>query len=309
MHMTTVDPATELDYYAAPGRFTDLATWRARLDALPRSVAELARTVQGVLIHRAWAGAYGVTPTAERNADEGLHAAAAIVRRIFEIDGSEIAVARPPDRRAFANCRHFATLLCAFLRHRGVPARARCGFARYFEPEKYVDHWVSEYWDPARARWVLADAQVDALQRGFLKLDFDPLDVPRDRFWPAGVAWQHVEAGEASGDCFGIAHMWGQWYIRGNIWLDAASLNKVELLPWDVYGLAKKPAEEMTTGERALFDRVVTLTASGDARATAEVRALWADGDALRPPEEMLAKIDAADRGEGTGANPLAGTP
>ena len=33
-----------------------------------------------------------------------------------------------PERRFVGNCRHFTVLLCAFLRARGVPARARCGF-------------------------------------------------------------------------------------------------------------------------------------------------------------------------------------
>ena len=86
-------------------------------------------------------------------------------------------------------------MLCAFLRHKGIPARARCGFSTYFEPGKYVDHWVCEYWNAGEARWVQVDAQLDSLRSASSKPDFDPLDVPRDRFLVAGDVWQQIRAG------------------------------------------------------------------------------------------------------------------
>ncbi|MET9525897.1 transglutaminase domain-containing protein [Streptomyces coeruleorubidus] len=51
-------------------------------------------------------------------------------------------------------CRHFATLACAILRARGVAARARCGFGTYFVEGRGLDHWITEYWHTAEARWV-----------------------------------------------------------------------------------------------------------------------------------------------------------
>lgn len=66
-------------------------------------------------------------------------------------------------------CRHSNVLLAAMLRTQGVPARARCGFAGYFTPGKFEDHWVCEYWDAAEKRWILVDAQIDALQREKLR--------------------------------------------------------------------------------------------------------------------------------------------
>jgi hypothetical protein len=44
-------------------------------------------------------------------------------------------------KRLVGNCRDFSTMLCAMLRHQGVPARARCGFGAYFLPNHYEDHW------------------------------------------------------------------------------------------------------------------------------------------------------------------------
>ncbi|MCA2211786.1 transglutaminase-like domain-containing protein [Wangella sp. NEAU-J3] len=45
-----------------------------------------------------------------------------------------------------STCRHFAVLACALLRHRGIPARARCGFATYFQPGKGLDHTSGDGW-------------------------------------------------------------------------------------------------------------------------------------------------------------------
>src|SRR5437763_1324295 len=128
------------------------------------------------------------------------------------IDPAPLAQARPPGRRLIGVCRHFTVLAVALLRLRGTPARSRCGFGTYFDGTP-VDHWVVEYWD-GRA-WKLGDAQMDAVQREALKLPFDPLDVPRDRFMVAGEAWRRCRAGEADPSSFGIMHLRGLWFAAG----------------------------------------------------------------------------------------------
>jgi transglutaminase-like putative cysteine protease len=55
-------------------------------------------------------------------------------------------------------CYHFALLHCALLRATGAPARIRCGFAGYFEPQRWIDHWVVEYWNGDG--WLLTDPQI-----------------------------------------------------------------------------------------------------------------------------------------------------
>ena len=44
-------------------------------------------------------------------------------------------------------------------------------------------------------RWILADAQIDDVQREWVPLDFDVTDVPGDRFVIAGQAWAQSRAG------------------------------------------------------------------------------------------------------------------
>ena len=75
----------------------------------------------------------------------------------------------------------------------------------------------------------MVDTQLDPLQQAVVKPDFDPLDVPHDRFLVAGRAWQLVRSGKADPESFGIGDMWGQWYIIGNLTLDIMALQNIEL--------------------------------------------------------------------------------
>jgi hypothetical protein len=127
--------------------------------------------------------------------------------------------------------------------------RARCGFGAYFERGKFVDHWVAEYWDGRR--WVMADPQMDDTQRALFHIDFDPMDVPRDRFVIAGDAWAMCRAGKADRQAFGIMDMNGWWFIAGNVVRDIAALNNVVMLPWDVWGAMPQPG---ATPDFARFD-------------------------------------------------------
>lgn len=75
-----------------------------------------------------------------------------MIDHVLTMDTRPLAAARPPEQRLVGVCRHFATLLGAMLRAKGLPARARCGFGSYFNPGYVDDHWVCEYWNAAQAR-------------------------------------------------------------------------------------------------------------------------------------------------------------
>ena len=271
------------EYYKCYGPMTALGTDAVQFSTLPRDVEALCDVVQGVLIHRDWARAYGVIFSDEQQRDTQIRPVAEILARIRALDGQPLTVAREPSHRMVGVCRHFSVMLCAMLREQGIPARARCGFGAYFTPGKFEDHWVSEYWDAGQARWILVDAQLDALQRTALHVDFDPLDVPRDRFIIAGDAWQMCQAGRAEPNRFGFSDMRGLWFIAGNVLRDLASLNRMELLPWDVWGLMPRDDAGLLDERKALLDRVAALTLAGD-DAFSEVRAIYQSDDRLRVP-------------------------
>jgi hypothetical protein len=230
------------------------------LEGLPTGIDELCRVVQGTTIHIFWAGRYGLELSEERKAEVQLRTLQNRLRHTLELDGRPLTEARPIEKKSVGNCRDFSLLLVSILRHQGVPARARCGFGAYFLPNHFEDHWVAEYWNAQQGRWILVDAQLDAFQCEALKIPFDPLDVPRDQFIVGGRAWQMCRSGLADANTFGIFDLKGLGFISGNLLRDVASLNKVELLPWDCWGLMLKEGLD-DPDDLALLDRLAELTA------------------------------------------------
>ena len=64
----------------------------------------------------------------------------------------------------------------------------------------------------------------------------------------------------------GFVNLRGLWYIAGNLVRDVAALNKMEMLPWDVWGAQSRPDEELNDDQLAFFDRIAALTREPDAR-------------------------------------------
>ena len=102
-------------------------------------------------------------------------------------------------------------------------------------------------------------------------------------FITGGKAWQMCRAGQADPDKFGIFDMHGLWFVRGDFIRDVAALNKIELLPWDGWGLIESGGEDVTADELAFLDRVAVLTAD-DVPEFDAVRALYEGDERLRVP-------------------------
>ena len=272
----------ELDYYATAGPMTDLTGLDEVLASMPDDPAGIASVVQGLIVHPFWADAYGVDVPAERVGDVQVRPAAGIVGTILGIDPRPLVARREVDARFVGNCRHFATLTTALLRRAGVSSRARCGFGGYFQPGRWIDHWIVEHWDGDR--WVRLDPQIDDFQRDALGLAVDPADLPDGHFLPAGEGWGRYRAGLEDEDHFGVLDMWGRGFIEGNIARDLAALNKVEMLPWDGWGLLARdgPPPE---GD-VYIDEVAALTLSGD---HAAIRRRYESDDGLRVPPRVTA--------------------
>jgi len=279
------------EYYKSHGPMTALDARATNLGALPKDLAALCEVVQGLLLHGELASLlYDVKFSDEQRRDMHIRPFAEMLARVRAIDGHPLTAAREPNHRMACVCRHFTVMLCAILREQGVPARARCGFGAYFTPGKFEDHWVCEYWNAAQSRWILVDAQLDAAQRKAFRLDFDPLDVPRDRFIIAGDAWQMCRSGRAEPDLFGLSlvpHLHDLWFVAGNVLRDLAALNRMEMLPWDVWGMMSPDDAGLSDEKKQLLDRVAALTLAGD-DAFAGVRAIYQSDDRLRVPSVVF---------------------
>ena len=261
--------------------------------ALPDGSPALAAIVQGLLLHEHVAGAYGQALTPERRGQSQLRPVARTLAAILALDDRPLAVARPAEARLVGVCRHFALLLVAMLRAKGVPARARCGFAGCFAAGQWVDHWLCERWDAGAGRWVMVDPQLDALQTGLFAIDVDPQDVPPDRFWTAGRAWAACRAGEADPQSFGIFARRGLWFVAGNLVRDLAALNDAPMPPWDCWGAMPEPDAPLLEDRLALFDQVAAATTTPDAG----LAALYAGDPRLRvPPVVFNARLERPER-------------
>jgi len=277
---------TPQEYYRHDGPMTAPGAHAEEFSKLPRDVAGLCEVVQGLLIHRDIAPfLYDLKLTEAQRDDGHIRPVAQMLTRIHELDSRPITIARDYGGRLPSVCRHFSLMLSAMLRYHGIPARARCGFGAYFNAGKFEDHWVCEYWNAAESRWILVDAQMDSVQRKAFKLDFSPLDVPRDRFIIAGDGWQMCRSGRADAAAFGLTHinLSGLGFVEGNVIRDLASLNRMEMLPWDVWGMMDIDEAALTDEKRALIDRIAALTLAGDEK-FGEVREIYESDERLRVP-------------------------
>ncbi|MFP4113908.1 MAG: transglutaminase-like domain-containing protein [Spirochaetota bacterium] len=256
----------------------------------PRELVErIARAVQGSLLHIFWAERYGVSLSEERKAEVRIRTAPAMLETILAADSRPLTVARAPEARLVGNCRDFTVLAVALLRSAGIPARARCGFATYLMPGEYVDHWVVEYWHAAEARWISVDAELDAFHVSELGIAFDPFDVPRGGPHVAGFvtgarAWKLVRNEGADPADFGIFDMHGLGFIAGDFIRDVGALNKVELLPWDVWGIMR-PDDQFTPGDLEYLDELAVLVEADDVSA---LRRLFEEDGRVGVPSQIM---------------------
>ena len=68
---------------------------------------------------------------------------------------------------------------------------------------------------------------------------------------------------------------------------DVAALDKMEMLPWDVWGAQPKPDEQINDDQLELFDKLAALSCDPDASFD-ELRKLYAEDDNLRVPATVF---------------------
>jgi Transglutaminase-like superfamily len=259
----------EREAYRRPGALTDLTPAQqkavAEIGDDPRTLCLAAQQVlvlPGIPI--------GSDPAPGREQERNLRPASAILRTALALDDRSLSRPRPLDRRVIGTCRHFAVLSCAFLRSRGIAARARCGFATYFRPGLAVDHWITEYWHEEHARWVRIDSEIVAIDLG---LGVDASELAAGAFLTGPEAWQRYRDG-ADATAFGVhdTDNWGVAEIVGNAIRDLAALQRVEMLPWDEWGPMRAWYDGTITPDvETLMDDLVAATIGEDEADAAEL--------------------------------------
>ena len=274
-----------LAYYTQQSVITDPGEYAHMYADLPSDIPALCSVTQNALLHIFWIPAYGVELSEERKKEVNIRTVAGMLARIGELNDQPVTVTRTPETRLVGNCRDFTVFLCSMLRHKGIPARARCGFSRYFTPGRYDDHWICEYWNTDEKRWVQVDAQLDSIQIKTLNIDFNPYDVPADKFLNAGKVWQGCRAGDIDPELCGIFQMKGLWFVQGDLVRDCMALNKLEVLPWDSNEIMPGPDQPVSEADYTLLDNVAKLVTAGN-ESFVELRALYDSTAVLHMPAD-----------------------
>ncbi len=278
--------------YSDPGRHA------ARLDPLPTDIRELTAVVRNVIVHYR---ASGYTFTGDRLAEidhRWIERLLATDQRRFP---EPLAVPRPEPGRVAGCCRDFTLLTVAALRHHGVPARSRIGFASYFAEDFHYDHAVAEYWNGQR--WVFVDAQLEPGP----KWPFDTCDIPHvvgarppgtPLFATAARTWLAFRTGEIDAERYGVAPdlpLRGGWFIYDYVLLELAHRMRGELLLWDGWGAMTGDLDE-PDAELGLVDDVAALllaTDDGDEPAERELADRYAGDPRLNPGERIRSRSPA----------------
>lgn len=274
-----------LDFYTEPSALTSPSRHAEAFDALPNDPVALARIVQGLVLHKYMAHAYGVDVPPGREGESHTRRVETMLDQILAHDGRALPALRAPEKRLFGVCGHFTVMLVSMLRAKGIPARERAGFGAYFNAPWFEEHVLCEHWNAGENRWVLLDTQFDEVWRTLLKIEHDVFDVPRDRFLTASDAWTLCRSGNADPNLFGIfnGNKRGLWFIAAELIRDVAALNKMEVLVWDVWGAMPKPDTQLDARQLKYFNRLAALTRDPDA-SFAELMRFYRDDEGVQVP-------------------------
>lgn len=241
-----------LDHYREFGIFTNPGPFKETLKReLPDDIRKIGHLVRKQLIHRTTLkngntgsnkdlryGDMTKVPWYRQAEDDIFPTVSAMLAELYRRDKKGFILERAVENKLILTCRFTSILMASILKSKGIPARARTGFAPYFhintdvkadaprssevrhhfrveglKTGKSYDHWINQYWNGDN--WVTID--VDGSLEGYLK--FDPYDMPEGTFDFAADAWLAVREGK----------------IRGNHFQDAVGFKGLITIGWQLF--------------------------------------------------------------------------
>ena len=123
-----------------------------------------------------------------KNEDELYITAVSMIAGILRLDETGFTKNRDVTKRITVSCRQASVLFSAILKAKGIPCRSRAGFMDFGDTgDSYMEHWVNEYWDFDKNRWILAD--VDGYYEYEQRFGYSQFDLPHRKFVTASEAW------------------------------------------------------------------------------------------------------------------------
>lgn len=182
-----------LEFYKQTSKFTDLGYYKAFAKNLPNDIDEICVLQRMQIIHPF--AFYEKTIRNQSNCFWGDMTKIPITRLYYEEDYFPTAQSmlaellrknpnyhknRDAKDKIHITCRGQSILLASILKAKGIPTRVRSGFAPYIHYDGInYDHWITEYYDENKERWILVDADQHCSDH---EMGFDINDIPRNKF-------------------------------------------------------------------------------------------------------------------------------
>ena len=181
------------DFYKQTSLYTDLGFYKNFCKNLTDNIDELCVLQRMQIIHPVafanpdirkqekcfWGDMTKVPVTRLDYEDDLFPTAISMISELLRKD-SNYSKDRNAEDKIHVTCRGEAILLAATLKAKGYSARVRSGFAPYIKYDGVAyDHWITEYFDDKKNRWVLVDADGHCPDHD---MGFDLNDIPRDKF-------------------------------------------------------------------------------------------------------------------------------
>lgn len=114
--------------------------------------------------------------------DDLLPTTSSMVAELLRLDSTGFKKDRKVENKIVVTCRFVAVLMASILKSKNIPCRVRSGFAPYFF-QNSVDHWINQYWDKEKNKWINIDAD------GFFdNLGFNQYNISEQEFdWAANI--------------------------------------------------------------------------------------------------------------------------
>jgi excinuclease ABC subunit A len=248
-----------LNFYKGFSSYTDPGEHASLFDDLPESLKDLCSLIKHQFIHPIELGDLRNSLPEERHyEDPKFPTVSDMLEGLLRYDERGLTFERKRENRLIVACYHHALLLASMLRHRGIPARIRTGFARYFEKEAGVrfGHAICEVWDKKKQRWILVDP------------DRQFVDFSRNLFEFSDSAWKQLRAGKIKPGKYVAAQSKGDHAILHILLQDLSCVLLEEKSYWDDPAILQDKISNINAVDSEkleIFDQIAELLSDPDA--------------------------------------------
>jgi len=115
-------------------------------------------------------------------------------------------------------------------------------------------------------------------------ISFDTSNISRELFLNAGEVYKEFNKKEHPPEAFGIDNWRGERFVRNKLIMDLASINKVEVLAWEGWGVCAKSKQDLTASDNQLHEKLAKLLAKEDLASFNQCRELFTSHTGLKIP-------------------------